>query len=399
MQTPQIGYCTNVHAGTTLEQVKQNLLTHACEVHRALGKSTALPIGLWLSDTASNELSPDALAAWRDWLCEHQLKPYTLNGFPFSDFHQDVVKHDVYLPTWAEPSRLEYTFRLAQILDAILPKGEVGTISTLPISWPTGRKNRLGANWIDSLSNVDRACVVESAKNLKTLALRLADLQQSSGRLIKVCLEPEPGCVLDTAGDIASFFEQLLFDDSANREIVQQHIGVCHDVCHSAVMFEPQQTAIQIYRDAGIDIGKIQISSAIEMPSYCDANVNALRAFAEPRYLHQTVIRNVGSDVFFEDLSLALAQPIDQIEPTSPWRVHFHVPIYLERLGFLKTTQSEIKECIAAMAKLPDKPHPTHYEVETYAWSVLPEQHAQSSLPLGIAEEIHWFEQLLAVHP
>ena len=99
-------------------------------------KSASLPVGLWLSNQAVSELRGDQLLRWRDWLAENKLLPYTFNGFPYSDFHQPVVKHDVYLPTWAEPDRLAYTIKLAHVLDAILPTDEVGTISTLPLGWP-----------------------------------------------------------------------------------------------------------------------------------------------------------------------------------------------------------------------------------------------------------------------
>ena len=32
--------------------------------------------------------------------------PFTFNGFPYGDFHQSVVKHRVYEPTWADAERL-----------------------------------------------------------------------------------------------------------------------------------------------------------------------------------------------------------------------------------------------------------------------------------------------------
>ena len=386
---------------------------HAVEVRNELlctspDKSTPLPVGLWLSNQAATELQDDQLLEWRDWLAENQLLPYTFNGFPYSDFHQAVVKHNVYLPTWAEPERLAYTIKLAQILDAILPGDEVGTISTLPLGWPQdGTPSGLTGNRETRLDSI----LVASAEQLKQLAIELDRISQTSGRLVKVGIEPEPGCVLDSADDIVNFFQRYLFDDST-RDLVRRHIGVCHDVCHSAVMFESQQTAIKAYREAGIDICKVQVSSAIEGVFDGEQNEQtwqALRSFAEPKYLHQTCFRNTDSGAieFFEDLHIAIQQKtsVGSAKPNDLFRgdmrVHFHVPIFMKCLGVLKTTQAQIAECLTALrqtetGRLAQSQSMPHFEVETYAWNVLPAEYQRPSLASGIAEEIRWFTELLA---
>ena len=346
----KVGYCTNVHAGTSLDAVKSNLLKHAVEVRNELlrtnlDNSAPLPVGLWLSNHAAAELQEDQLLHWRDWLAENQLLPYTFNGFPYSDFHQAVVKHDVYLPTWAEPKRFAYTVKLAHVLDAILPADEVGTISTLPLGWPRNGDPIGLTGAVDTQSD---SLLLASAKQLKQLAVELDRILQASGRLIKVGIEPEPGCVLDSADDIVNFFQRYLFDDQDSGR-VRRHIGVCHDVCHSAVMFESQQAAIEAYCDAGIDICKVQVSSAVE--GVFDGQQNeviweALQSFAEPKYLHQTCLQHTGSksSEFFEDLHVAIKRKMgdDLSEKTTKlqgcMRVHFHVPIFMQNLSVLNTT-------------------------------------------------------------
>ena len=403
----KVGYCTNVHAGTSLDAVKSNLLQHAVEVRSELlrttsDKSARLPVGLWLSNQAATELQEKQLLHWRDWLAENQLLPYTFNGFPYSDFHQAIVKHDVYLPTWAEQARLDYTVKLAQVLDCVLPANEVGTISTLPLGWPS---DGFPADINGTLGARSDSLLVASAKQLKLLAVELDRILQSSGRLIKVGIEPEPGCILDSADDIVNFFQRYLFDGQ-DVDRVRRHIGVCHDVCHSAVMFESQQTAISAYYEAGIDICKVQVSSAIE--GVFDGNQNeetrrALQGFAEPKYLHQTCIQNADSDSieFFEDLHVAIKQKtnIESAKLHGRWRVHFHVPIFMKSLGVLNTTQMQIADCVAALSQNrtdTDEAEPMpHFEVETYAWNVLPDQYQRVSLASGIAEEIRWFNELL----
>ena len=54
----RIGYCTNVHAGMTLDEVKTNLEKFAVPVRDELaGESGELGVGLWLSFLTTEELS------------------------------------------------------------------------------------------------------------------------------------------------------------------------------------------------------------------------------------------------------------------------------------------------------------------------------------------------------
>jgi hypothetical protein len=161
-------------------------------------------------------------------------------------------------------------------------------------------------------------------------------------------------------------------------------------------MFEEQDEAISRYRSAGIGIGKVQVSSAMVLPldriepgDRADA-IDQIRGFAEDRYLHQTVVRRTldESPVFYDDLPNALRSIDGATAVCGEWRVHFHVPIYLERFGSLETSRPQIQQCLEAVRDLPEL---HHFEVETYAWSVLPEALRQSNLADGIAEELKWF--------
>ena len=51
------------------------------------------------------------------------------------------------------------------------------------------------------------------------------------------------------------------------------------------------------------------------------------------------------------------------------WRVHFHVPVFLETLPAFDTTPAFLREILAIHRKSPISPH---LEVETYTWDVLP---------------------------
>jgi hypothetical protein len=384
MELFKTGYCTNVHAGRTLGETRENLQRHALAVKARYSPDRPMGVGLWLSATAAAELiAKREVESFAAWLAERGLVPYTLNGFPYGDFHQEVVKHRVYQPTWWQPERLHYTMQLVEILDGILPRGLEGSISTLPISWGTPCP--------------DRAELEQAAAQLRQAAQWLHKLHEEDGRLVYLCLEPEPGCVFSFADDLVHFFQWQLLT-GAEAEVVRRHIRVCHDVCHAAVMFEDQEEVLRKYSAAGIGVGKIQVSAALRMdldlfePPAAAARAQAIKQlaqFAEDRYLHQTVVQKDADNVFYEDLSLALAAHTR--DPRGQWRVHFHVPIYLKEFGRLHSTQEQIAECLAAARR-----HTTcqHYEVETYAWGVLPADLKQPELAAGIAEELRWFEEL-----
>lgn len=381
----RIGYCANVHSGRDLDEVKSNLNTYALKIREKLHPKQKMGIGLWLSATTLEQLdNQTAIDEFEIWLSERGLVPFTFNGFPFGDFHQDVVKHNVYLPTWADSSRLNYTSRLSEVLRGLLTEELESTISTVPIGWPS------------SNSEKDQQTKKLAAKNLRQVAQNLYQTRKSTGHVSRVAIEPEPGCLLDTAEDVIEFFNQdLLTGNSATDDIIRNHITVCHDVCHSAVMFESQQHAIESYRNHGIRIGKVQVSSAVEVDfTKLDADekkaaFDQLKDFNEPRYLHQTCIQSDdGKVAFFEDLSLAIASAVE--DPTGTWRVHFHVPIFAKQLNAISTTQHEIVQCLQHLdGDVKD------FEVETYAWNVLPESQRNDSLIDGIAKELQWFYDLV----
>jgi hypothetical protein len=371
-----LGYCTNVHAGETLARTKENLERHAVEVRRLHCPGRMLDVGLWLSASAARELQErGGVAEFGAWLAERGLRVFTLNGFPYGDFHRPVVKHDVYRPDWREERRLDYTLDLARILAALLPEGAEGSISTLPVGW---------GPWLAQTTDLQAA-----AGNLRRAADALHVLHSQTGRLIHLDLEPEPGCVLQRSADVVAFFENHLSGGS-DEEVLHRHVRVCHDVCHAAVMFENQAGALKRYDAAGILVGKVQVSSAlrVRIGEQRDDERRVLLAelerFAEPRYLHQTCVRDAASGArrFYEDLPQALAAA-----PAGEWRVHFHVPVHLKRIGLLRTTNRAIVRCFLGTRHYPQV---HHFEVETYAWDVLPEKLRRRPLAESITLELTW---------
>ncbi|QDT10574.1 metabolite traffic protein EboE [Stieleria marina] len=411
-----VGYCTNVHAGVDFPSICDNLDRFAVSVRNNLidrgtyGASDDLGVGLWIPETASRDLTQSSnLQDFAAFLNERRLSAFTINGFPFDNFHQDVVKHQVYLPTWCDSERLEYTKRLADILTVIMPgedqanqppsNAPVGSISTVPIGWPNNPKG--------SSENANGPKLIDGAgANFRSMADYLADIESRTGKRIVVAIEPEPGCVLDTTDDVLAFFESQLPEPSHRR-----YITVCHDVCHSAVMMEPQAEVIGRLARAEIGIGKVQVSSAIVVDWESMANARRIEAidqlsdFAEDRYLHQTGRRDsTGAFSLAEDLP-ALIQSVKEnradgqsIVDDLNWVVHFHVPVFLERFGHLSTSHQDVLEVLRTLLNKNSSIDFTgHLEVETYAWTVLPESMRKRGLADDIADEIDWLRKAIVM--
>jgi sugar phosphate isomerase/epimerase len=383
----QTGYCTNIHPGIDIPSIVANLHKYAAKVRHTVAPSGTLGVGLWIPQLAASQLldlanREGAIDGFRRSLEQLGLHPYTFNGFPFGNFHEPVVKHKVYKPTWAEAERLRYTEDLIEILDAILPEGQVGSISTLPLGWSKDSPE---------LEQV-------AGKQLLGLAESLQRLEQRTGRRIVIAIEPEPGCALDTSEDVVQFFARQI-----PNEMDRRYITVCHDICHAAVMNENQSAVLSRYASHGITVGKVQVSSAIEVP-WCEmsdaeglAALSQLRQFAEDRYLHQTgIVDRQGRFQLVEDLPQLLAKT-EEKPSDSYWRIHFHVPIFLQSFGVLRGTHQDVIDGLAAFRQVPQNLRIDHLEVETYAWSVLPETMRAMDLADSIASEMRWLHQHLGV--
>lgn len=360
MTRPTLGYCTNVHPCRSLEDVGRMLANQAAAVRDQCGFEIA--VGLWLPAIAITDVAgqPAAIEMLRGWLAEQRFSCHTLNAFPFGDFHSERVKEQVYLPDWSDPRRLDYTLACSRLLADIMPVGSDGSISTLPLGF---KRVKRPADFFD-----------RAISHLLTLSCELSQLQQEAGRLIRLAIEPEPFCLLETTAETIAFFEKLWHaaDAAGCSAAARRHLGVCYDVCHQAVEFEDAALAIARLTAANIRINKVQISCAVELDCPADSDARrALASFSEDRYLHQTFARqDDGRIISTVDLTKQLAlEPDSEWQAANTWRVHFHVPVDAERLGPLGTTRAELVRAMSAIGALPYRPH---LEVETYTWPVLP---------------------------
>lgn len=365
----RLSYCTNVHPSESLPEIIADLDVHA-RVIRDLSGVADLGVGLWLPAAVAAELAarPASRSLLAHALDAAGVELRTVNAFPFAGFHAPVVKKEVYSPDWTDPRRLRFTLDCAWVLGRMLPAGTDASISTLPLGWRAG--------WG---SEQDEA----ATRALTALETELGRIADETGVQVRVGIEPEPGCILDTVSDVVAWLER-------RPELVANgRIGLCLDACHLAVSFADPQQTVAMVAAAGVPVVKVQASTAIELPDPTDpVGLDALAGFAEDRYLHQ--VRGEALDGSIRGVD-DLPEALERGPEWAPgrWRTHLHVPLHQQPAAPLRATTEVLIETVRAVASLPEARR-VHLDIETYTWSVLPQPMQPNSLAQGIAAEVVW---------
>lgn len=392
--TGHLTYCTNIHAGKNWIEDFRNLQNNFPEIKKAIAAEQDLGIGLRLSNAASLELlNEDTFDTFTHWLEENNAYVFTMNGFPYGEFHHTTVKEEVHSPDWTTNERRSYTIRLFSLLAKLLPAGLEGGISTSPLSY---------RHWYETTEDADRA-KYRSTLNIIAVVKELINIEQQTGKVLHLDLEPEPDGLIETGREYIDWFENDLlvlgipaiistFNVSAEEAtgLIKKHLCLCYDVCHFAIGYENHAAIIEELNEKGIKVGKIQISAALKANlEESDTQRKLIQLnfeeFNEPTYLHQVVaLKTDGNLLRYPDLPQALA---DLHNPAvKQWRAHFHVPISIEETGNLQSTQEDILQVLALQKH---KPFTQHLEVETYTWEVLPEQ-LKIPITESIIKEMNW---------
>lgn len=361
---PAVTYCTNIHPGESWPEIFSAVRLHAPVVKERVSPGIPFPIGLRVSGRAAHEISLKEAAGFHRWCLEEGFFITTINGFPYGTFHHAPVKQSVYLPDWRFVERLDYTKKLAELLSMWLPEGMTGSISTVPVGFrPCNSRETFP--------------VVK--KHIRAAIDYLSHLAEKTGREILLSMEPEPGCVLETTGDVVEFFARLALSPAQ-----QARLAVCYDCCHQALQFESPAATLKLLAYNDIKIGHVQVSSALRL---AEPRIDLLKDFHEPCYLHQTVGRKKsGALLRYDDLDLAIsAAPADVEE----WRVHFHVPVFVDKTKDCGSTRFFLEEILSLF--------PAHLvlEVETYTWTILPPELQGGSVTDCLIREIEWVTEIL----
>jgi hypothetical protein len=158
------------------------------------------------------------------------------------------------------------------------------------------------------------------------------------------------------------------------------------------VEFEDARESLARLERAGVGVYKLQLSAALRVPSVDARTVEKLRRFDDGVYLHQVVERRAGGGlVRYLDLAPAF-EKVGEAQGNE-WRVHCHVPIFLDTLPDLATTQDFLRDILALHKRSPISPH---LEVETYTFDVLPEDLRRVDVATAVARELAWVKSALS---
>jgi len=387
-------YSTLVHPGDTWEDMWTSLTTYVPQVKARVAPNRPFGVSLRLSAASAATLaaSPDEREKLKDFLAANDLYLYTVNAFPHGPFKGRIVKEQVYEPDWRSEERTQYTIDVADVLADVVDEETSPSIQTAPLGF---KPNVTGPEVVESYT----------AQVLAVVA-HLVELERRTGRVVTLGLEPEPYCFLETTDETVAYFEEHLYSGAGTTELarltglpvseatvaLRRHVGIVFDICHQAVEYEDIGDSIRKLVDAGVPILKLQEAAAVHVPEVTDEAVDALRSYAETIYLTQTHERRNGTMRMFLNVQDAFEAWESDPGPRE-WRVHIHVPVFLDDLGPFRTTRFAIEDALRAHRETPLS---RQLEIETYTWDMLPDDLKTGDIVEYVCREIEWVRDELA---
>jgi hypothetical protein len=382
-------YSTLVHPGDTWDDMWGSLTTYVPQVKARVAPNEPFGVSLRLSAESARTLaaSQEERERLRGFLADNDLYLYTVNAFPYGPFKGRIVKEQVYEPDWRSEERTRYTIDVADVLADVVAEGTAPSIQTSPLGF---KPNVTGPDVIGSYT-----------EHVLRVTAHLIGLEQRTGRTVTLGIEPEPYCFLETTDETVSYFEQHLFSGEAAAAVarlagipiseahsaLRRHIGLVFDICHQAVEYESIHDSLRQLVAAGIPIFKLQEAAALHVPTVTEEAVEVLSRYAQTIYLTQTYERNEdGSITRFLNLDDALADWAKNPKPCE-WRVHIHVPVFLDDLGVFRTTRSAIEDALAFHREAPLS---RQLEIETYTWDMLPDDLKTGDIVEYVCRELEW---------
>lgn len=371
-----LAYCTNIHRGGSWAETMNSLNEFTLAVRDRVSPDDQYAIGLRLGASAATELGdPATLLQFQQWLEKNNCYVFTINGFPYGDFHGTRVKDQVYRPDWTTRERLDYTNLLFDLLCRILPEGMEGSVSTLPGSFKRfitqkDQETAIFENLIHNARHIDR-------------------LSETTGHDLHLGLEPEPLGYFETSSESVDFFERLLKHAPGQQDLILNRLGINYDTCHLAVEYESAAESLGRLAEADIRISKIHLSSALKVSDFSDTTLQTLGSFCEETYLHQVIARTRNEPLKrYEDLDLALDARVLGRDSADEWRIHFHIPLHAHPEVPLLPTSDHIQETLDFLKAHPQTCH--HFEMETYTWEVLPDAVGKTEVVDQLVKEYDW---------
>ena len=389
-------YSTLVHPGDTWPEIWDSLNRYVPRVKERIAPNQPFGVSLRISASSAETLTadPNERAKLKAFLDERDMYLYTVNAFPYGPFKNTVVMENVYEPDWRTDERATYTKRVADILAEVCLPSVEPTIQSPPL----GFKPRVTGPDV----------VAAYTRQVIGTVAHLVKLRERTGKIVRLALEPEPACFLETTEEAVDYFTNHLYADDAVKSLAEQtgitrndavaalreHLGMVYDICHQAVEYEDIGASLRTLADRGIPVFKLQEAAAVRVPEVTQEKVDALRPYTDTVYLTQTVERRNGELNHFLNLTDAFEAWERDPGGQREWRTHFHVPVFLDDLGEFKTTRFAIEDALKFHKENKLSPH---LEIETYTWDVLPEHLKTGDIVDYVTRELEWVrDQLLS---
>lgn len=371
-----LAYCTNIHRGSSWTETHDTLERYTLSVRDRVSPDSEYAIGLRLGASAANELSdPATLLEFQKWLEKNNCYVFTINGFPYGDFHGTRVKDQVYRPDWTTQDRLDYTNLLFDLISKIAPAGMEGSVSTLP-----GSFKRFISKEEEKIAIFD---------NLLANAQHIEALSESTGHDLHLGLEPEPLGYFETSEESVAFFERFLAYAPDQEDLILRRLGINYDTCHLAVEYESAEESLSRLIENRIRISKIHLSSALKVADFSDETLQTLGSYCEEVYLHQVIAKTEGEPLKrYEDLDLALDARVMGDDNADEWRIHFHIPLHAQPTTPLDSTSDHMQGTLDFLKNHPETCR--HFEMETYTWEVLPDELGKTDVVEQLVKEYDW---------
>jgi hypothetical protein len=381
-------YSTLVHPADNWDQLWTSLNTYLPRVKARVSPDAPFGVCIRLAAPTAELLAASAAerAKLKRFLADHDLYVYTVNAFPYGAFKGTIVKEQVYEPDWRTEARTRYTIDVADILADITRADIAPSIQTAPLGF---KPNVTGPDVIASYT-----------EHVLRVAAHLVQLEARTGRTVTLAIEPEPHCFLETTDETVAYFTGHLYTGAAAGRLaklaaiplseahvaLRRHIGIVFDIGHQAVGFEHIPTSLQTLVDASVPIFKLQEVAAMHIPEVTQEAVDALAQYARTVYLTQTVEKKNGRLTKFLNVEDAFAAWRTDPGPRE-WRIHFHVPVFLDDLGAFRTTRFALEQALAFHKATPLS---RQLEIETYTWDVLPDHLKTGDIVDYVCREIEW---------
>ena len=370
-----LAYCTNIHRGEGWNETFHGLNEYTLKVKEKVSQSDPFAIGLRLGYKAALELSETGsrnLDEFIKWLDYNNCYIFSINGFPYGQFHGSRVKEQVYSPDWTFDSRVEYTNLLFDILAEILPSGMSGSVSTLPGSFK---------EFIQDDTQQGNVII----ENLARCGKHINDLIEKTGKDLHLGLEPEPLGWFENTPETLSFFKRFR---NIHGDEFDNVIGVNYDTCHLAIEYENAKESLLLLKNNNIKISKIHLSSALKLKPN-QQTVDSLKEYQDDVYLHQVIAKlQNGELIRFKDLPDAIENFLKGNCNDDEWRVHFHIPLHASPDSLFDDTRDHIKDTLSVLSSDPEMCK--HLEMETYTWEVLPNSMQSNSVVDQLSLEYDW---------